>query len=94
MCRINHFRKNAGLQKIARRLVPGTEGARTAAASARIKMKPNKKSSLAESGALYLVHHKISQPRSALFQQLRIAGRKQTLIDASCIRRLHRDKGR
>jgi hypothetical protein len=94
MCRINHFRKNAGLQKIARRLVPGTEGARTAAASARIKMKPNKKSTLAESGALYLAHHKILQPRSALFQQLRIAARKQTLIDASYIRRLHRDKGR
>jgi hypothetical protein len=94
MCGINYFGKNAGLQKIARRLVPGTDGPRTAAASARSKMKLNKKSTLAESGALYLAHHKISQPRSALFQQRRIAAGKQTLIDASCIRRLHRDKGR
>jgi hypothetical protein len=94
MCGIDYFRKNAGRQKIARRLVPGTDGAQTAIVSARIKMKPNKKSTLAESGALYLAHHKISQPRSALFQQLRIAGRKQTLVGASCIRRLHRDKGR
>ena len=56
---------------------------------------------LAQSGALYLAHHKISKRRSALFRHLRTAGRKQspdlrrqTFVDASCVRRLHRDNGR
>jgi hypothetical protein len=56
---------------------------------------------LAQSGALYLAHHKISKPRSALFRHLRAEGRKQfpdlrrqTLVDASLVRRLHRDNGR
>jgi hypothetical protein len=56
---------------------------------------------LTQSGALYLAHHKISKRRSALFRHLRAAGRqqspdlrRQTLVDASLVRRFHRDDGR
>jgi hypothetical protein len=56
---------------------------------------------LTQSGALYLAQHKISKRSSALFRHLRDAGKKrfpdlrrQTLVDASLIRRLHQDNGR
>src|SRR5260370_15870727 len=89
--RINHkaARKNA-------------HEARAASMSVRnIKTKPNMQLTLTQSGALYLAQHKISKRRSALFRQLRAAGRKQspdlrqqTLVDASFVRRFHRDNGR
>jgi len=56
---------------------------------------------LTQSGALYLAQHKISKRRSAFFRQVRAATRnqlpeirRQTLVDASVVRRLHRDNGR
>ena len=56
---------------------------------------------LTQSGALYLANHKISKRRSALFRHLPAANlkqspdlRRQTLVDASLIRRFYRDNGR
>jgi hypothetical protein len=56
---------------------------------------------ITQNSALYLVHHKISKRRSALFRHLRAAGRKQspdlrrqTLVGASFVRRFHRDDAR
>jgi len=55
---------------------------------------------LTQNSALYFMQHKISKRRSTLFRHLRAAGRKQfpsfrrqTLIDAYFVRRLHRDDG-
>jgi hypothetical protein len=56
---------------------------------------------LTQSGALYLAQHKIPKHRSAPFRHLCAAGRKQSpdlrrqaLVGASLIRRLHPDNGR
>jgi hypothetical protein len=56
---------------------------------------------ITQNSALYFAQHKISKRRSALFQHLRAAGRKQfpdlrrqTLVDTSFVRRLHQGNGR
>jgi len=56
---------------------------------------------ITQNSALYLAQHKISERRSALFRHLGTVGRKQspdlrrqTLVDASFVRRFHRDNGR
>jgi hypothetical protein len=56
---------------------------------------------ITQNSALYLAQHKISKHRSALFRHLRAASRKQspdlrrqTLVDASFMRRFHQNNGR
>jgi len=61
---------------------------------------PNTTLTITQNSALYLVHHKISKRRSALFRHLRAASRKQlpdlrrqAPVDASFVGRFHRDTG-
>jgi len=55
---------------------------------------------ITQNSALYFVQHKISKRRSTPFRHLRAAGRnhypdlgRPTFVDASFVRRLHRDDG-